>query len=157
YELAVGSDPGAGLLGRRVTVPDTAGYEPVTADIAAARGVVVTGRIIDAATGRGLRGFATVGVLSDNPFARRPAFAGANPYADFRDTAEDGTFRVVTIPGPVLLMGGPTRQPGKYAPALTYKRLLTDPKFPQYFPTGKPFGGMGVFLTTVGAVSPVQG
>src|SRR5262249_40572096 len=67
YELAGGSDPGAGLLGRRVTVPDTAGYEPVTADIAAARGVVVTGRIIDAATGRGLRGFATVGVLSDNP------------------------------------------------------------------------------------------
>jgi RNA polymerase sigma factor (sigma-70 family) len=135
YTFQVGSDPAAGLLGRHVTVPDTDGYRPVTADIALARGVVVTGRVVAAATGKGIPGFATVGVLFDNPFFRsRPEYAEADQ-TEFQPTAVDGTFRVVTIPGPVLLMGGPTgRAAGSDLPALArYKRVDFDPKYPQYF------------------------
>ncbi len=158
YTLQVRSNPAAGLLGRQLRVADSSGYEPITADVPVARGVVITGRILDASTGKGLYGYATVGILSDNAFIRsRPEFAEANSYADFQDTAEDGTFRVVSIPGRVLLMGGPVRQRGKYAADPRYKLVHTDPKYPHYFPQRKQSAGIPVFLTTGGALSLIQG
>src|SRR5262249_7112999 len=73
YELRVYNDQTAGLLGSRVTVPDTNGYQPVTADLTVSRKpkeVPVTGRLIDAATGKGTRGRVWVVLLADNPIAR---------------------------------------------------------------------------------------
>jgi hypothetical protein len=50
-------------------------------------------------------------------------------------TAEDGTFRIVTVPGPVLLMGGLAygRMPGGYIERMKYKPVSPDPKYPHYF------------------------
>ena len=56
-------------------------------------------------------------------------------------TAEDGTFRIVTIPGPVLLMGGVDYDwspAGQAYPSLKYKRATADPRYPQYFPADHP-------------------
>jgi hypothetical protein len=46
---------------------------------------------------------------------------------DYRGTNADGVFRAVTIPGPVLLMGGSLRNSSEY------KSYIPDPKYPQYF------------------------
>jgi hypothetical protein len=46
---------------------------------------------------------------------------------DFRGTDSNGVFRAVTIPGPVLLMGGPGGEKS------TFKSSIPDPKYPQYF------------------------
>jgi RNA polymerase sigma factor (sigma-70 family) len=143
YTLRVRSDPAAGLLGRRVIVPDTDGYRPVTADVGVAKGVVVTGRVVNTATGRGVRGFVTVGVLTDNPnFRSRPEYTGLDE-PESQETAADGTFRVVTIPGPVLLMGGPDAAPGpdRHVRGARFRPPVPDPGYPQYFPKGAQVAG----------------
>jgi RNA polymerase sigma factor (sigma-70 family) len=155
YTLEVLSDPTAGLLHRKVTVPDTGGYEPVTADVTVAKGVVITGRVLDKATGQGVPGFATVGILSDNPYPKaRPELGSAD--WRFQSSAADGTFRVVTIPGPVLLMGGPDarRAPDGQSVRMRYKPPAADPKYPQYF---KAFGDHTAFIVPGGGFSPLQG
>ncbi len=56
-----------------VTVPDTDDYAPVAADIAVTRftqTAVITGRMIDAATGKGIRGDIHLAALAGNAFAR---------------------------------------------------------------------------------------
>ncbi len=106
YRLRVNADLSAGLLGREVTVPDTDAYSPVEADIAVTRftqTAVLTGRLIDAATGKGIRGEIHLAALAGNAFVR---MLPLHDYNHSTSTAEDGTFRIVTIPGPVLLMGG---------------------------------------------------
>jgi RNA polymerase sigma factor (sigma-70 family) len=137
YRLWIRPDLAAGLLGRQVTVADTIGYAPVTADITVARAtqtVVITGRLLDASTGKGVCGDVHLAPLAGNKFAR------ANPDLDSIasvSTAEDGTFRIVTIPGPVLLMGGVDHEwspGGQMVRSLAYKSTKPDPKHPQYFP-----------------------
>jgi protocatechuate 3,4-dioxygenase beta subunit len=46
----------------------------------------------------------------------------------------DGTCRLVTIPGPVLLMGGPDHRQLDALEALKFAEAAADPKYPQYFP-----------------------
>ena len=73
YWLWVNADVSAGLLGGEARVPDTEDYAPVTADIAATRvtqTAMITGRMIDAATGKGIRGDIHLAAPADNAFAR---------------------------------------------------------------------------------------
>jgi len=156
YMVEVWSDPAAGYMPCQVWAADTAGYQPVTADIRVAKGVAVTGRVIDKSTGKSIPGIARVGVLSDNPFVKAYPEFSSSAWMRTEDlvTAADGTFRVVTIPGPVLLMGGPDyrRLPGGLTEAMKYKPPVPDPMYPQYFPKGRPTEYYGA-----GAISPLQG
>jgi RNA polymerase sigma factor (sigma-70 family) len=146
YTLTVPSDPKARYLAAQVRVVDTAGYEPATADIGVKKGVLVTGKVIDAATKKPMPGYVKVGVLSDNPFVKDyPEFDLMGPAYEL--TAADGTFRLVTIPGPVLLMGGPSDR-------RRYKQAVPDPKYPRYFDTR---GGHPLYFAPGGAVGIVQG
>ncbi len=153
YTLWVNSDLAAGLLGRQVKVPDTNGYAPVSADITVPRitqTAVITGRIIDSSTGKAIRGDVHLGILADNAFAR------AHPelhHISSVSTAADGTFRIVTIPGPILLMGGVDSEwtaSGQLIRCSKYKPATPDARYPQYFPadhsgsytTPSGFGGL---------------
>jgi RNA polymerase sigma factor (sigma-70 family) len=157
YMVEVLSDPAAGYMACQVQAADTAGYQPVTADIRVAKGVIVTGKVIDKTTGQVVPGFAMAAVLNDNPFVKDYPEFGSSAWIRTRETdAEDGTFRVVTIPGPVLLMGGPNykRLPGGPTESMKYKPPVPDPKYPQYFakfPDSANYYGPG------GGMSPVQG
>jgi hypothetical protein len=135
YALQVLRNPTTGYMGSVDHVEDTDGYQPLTADITVKKGVIVTGRVIDRATGQPLPGSVRFFVLSGNRFAR--------DYPEFRlphfvfdvETGADGTFRDVTIPGPVLLTGEPDlrRVPGGEVEWLGFKNPVADPKYPQYF------------------------
>jgi RNA polymerase sigma factor (sigma-70 family) len=157
YWLWVHADLSAGLLGRQVTVPDTDDYAPVAADIAVTRftqTAVITGRIIDAATGKGIRGDIHLAALAGNAFARMLPSHDYNAFN--KSTAEDGTFRIVTIPGPVLLMGGVDYDwspAGQMYRSLKYKRATPDPRYPQYFPAGHP----GAYASADGGFPELQG
>jgi hypothetical protein len=70
YTLEVTADEGAGYMPCQLRVADTAGYEPVAADLRVARGVIVTGRVRDKSTGKGVPGVVLVSVLHGNPFAK---------------------------------------------------------------------------------------
>jgi RNA polymerase sigma factor (sigma-70 family) len=156
YAPSVHTDLAAGVLGRSVTVPDSNGYAPVRADIAVTRltqTVVVTGRIIDASTGKGVRGDVHLGILDGNPFAR------AHPELDYIrsvSSAEDGSFRMVSIPGPMLLMGGPDHEwtpTGQFVRSFRYKPATRDARYPRYFPADHP----GCYTSAHDGFQPVQG
>ncbi len=152
YVLVVHRDPNAGLIGRSVTVPDTPAYEPVVADIDVGKGIILTGRVLDASTGKPIPGFACVGVLSDNTFVKKPEFDSVDCY-DFANTDKDGVYRTVVPPGPVLLMGGPTPDAKLGAKVyFMYEQLRTDPDYPDYF--SKELSG---FHSPGGATTVMQG
>jgi RNA polymerase sigma factor (sigma-70 family) len=138
YALEIPSDPVAAHVAARVQVVDTAGYEPVVADVKVKKGVIVTGKVIDATTKEVLPGLVMTAVLADNPFAKEYPDLGLATWLNGQPTGEDGTFRVVAIPGPVLLMGGPDfrRLSDGEAAANRYKRAVPDPNYPQYFDKG---------------------
>jgi hypothetical protein len=141
YMLEVPSDPSTGHMASRFRTDDTAGYEPITANIRVKKGVIVTGKMIDRASGQPVPGFARAHILINNPFAKDyPEF---ECWSDMekKETSADGTFRVVTIPGPVLLVGGPA----EHAEQKKYKPPFLDLKYPQYFPKkmGLSFFGPG--------------
>ncbi len=77
-------------------------------------------------------------------------------YDHATSTAEDGTYRIVTIPGPVLLMGGVDHEwspAGQACRSIKYKRAKADPRHPQYFPADQP----GAYASAAGRFKPLQG
>jgi RNA polymerase sigma factor (sigma-70 family) len=157
YMVEVESDPATGHMATQVRAADTPGYGPITLDVAVKKGAIITGRVIDRATGKALPGFVMASVLTDNPFAKDyPDFSSSAFFATLR-TADDGTFRVVTIPGPVILMGGADtqRMPEGDIAYSRYKPPVPDPKYPKYFSTKK--GQEGAFYGLGGGITPIQG
>jgi RNA polymerase sigma factor (sigma-70 family) len=149
YLVRVPSDTITGHVFAFVRGDDTAGYEPVTIDIAMKKGVIVTGRLIDKSTGKPLFGAVYVSGLSGNKFVKEyPEFEMHLP-SWF--TQPDGTFRCVTIPGATILMGGGQDD----LDDIKYKPALPDPKYPQYFKTDR--AGSAVFFPPGGGVSSLQG
>ena len=92
-------------------IPDSPGLDPVTADIELKRGVWITGTIRDKLTGQPLRGTVLYFALSSNPNLRDfPGFDGTFPFVeDGVRTNEDGSYRVVGLPGPGLVAAYPPK------------------------------------------------
>jgi hypothetical protein len=101
-ELTVPPDEEFPYLRARVEVGDERGTGPLRLDINMKRGVWVTGRVIDNATGKPARGQVEYFVSNDNPHLNEyPSFRRSmiGPHLTFKD----GTFRLVAFPGPGLL------------------------------------------------------
>ncbi|HEY7154357.1 MAG TPA: sigma-70 family RNA polymerase sigma factor [Gemmataceae bacterium] len=131
YLIEVRSDPASGYLGRSVWAEDTPGFRPITADIRVRKGVIVTGKMIDKTTGKPIEGFVEIGGLFDNPFVKEYSddsfLTRFNWTTAVYRTDANGVFRAVTLPGPVLLMGGTG------STLCEYKNSIPDPQYPQYF------------------------
>jgi RNA polymerase sigma factor (sigma-70 family) len=131
YLIVVPCDPVTATMTSQVWADDTPDYRPVTANLKVKKGVIVTGKVIDRTTGESLPGFVMAAVLRGNPFVKDyPKFAPLfmAQYDSYGSTDAGGTFRVVTIPGPVLLMGK-----GEISSRIPYKWQGADPNYPQYF------------------------
>jgi protocatechuate 3,4-dioxygenase beta subunit len=104
YEVAAAGLPYFNSTKRGVK--DTAGLEPLTVDFELDRGVAVRGRLTDKVTGRPIRGHVEYIPLADNPHLaeNRELNLGQTLAIDFGGTAEDGSFTVIALPGPGLLM-----------------------------------------------------
>jgi hypothetical protein len=93
------------MLHRSLRVPDTAGLAPIEVDIELPRGVVVTGRIIDKATGKGVPGGVRFAPLVDNKyFGTKPGYDSYRYERVMTGTDRDGRFRLVTMPGTGVLI-----------------------------------------------------
>jgi RNA polymerase sigma factor (sigma-70 family) len=89
-------------------VPDTAALEPVTVDFALKRGVWIEGKISNKETGKAVGRWAQLSYFSmdDNPNLRDyPGFEHAHFGSDpsLYRVKEDGSYRIVGLPGPGLL------------------------------------------------------
>jgi hypothetical protein len=129
-------------------------------DIPIKKGTIITGKVLDRATGKAVPGFAETGILHDNPFAKGYPQNNASELGRGNrvNTAADGTFRIVTLPGPVLLMGGyypPPTEKFDYIEFSKYRSAIADPQYPQYFHK-RPPNWLEYSLWPSGG-SPVQG
>ena len=125
YSVDWQPDAKTGYLRRQIEVDDTTGYEPITIDLQCIKGVVVTGTMKDKATGQPVAARIWTEQLPDNPFAKKYAAHDVGT-----DVMPDGTFRFVTIPGPVLVVARTDTDVGRQV----YRRLKPDPKFPGRLP-----------------------
>src|SRR5262249_34764227 len=96
-------------VARHVDVPDGIGVNPARVDIDVKRGVWIEGKITDKATGKPLKGsveyFALYDDKYDNPNLRDyPGFDGTIVHDNLWVSAkEDGSFRIVGLPGPGVI------------------------------------------------------
>jgi RNA polymerase sigma factor (sigma-70 family) len=103
YFLFARPPEGSTYLPADVSAPDEPGYAPLRVDLKMAEGVVVTGRVIDKATGKGVRGWVQFIPLPENKYLNRPPYV-AHKGAEFSASMRaDGTFRLVALPGPGVL------------------------------------------------------
>ncbi len=85
-------------------VQDSAGLDPVTVDFELKRGVWIEGKLTDKATGKPVQGTVDYFALHDNPNLRdHPGFDGTIPPHWGVAAKEDGSFRVVGLPGQGLI------------------------------------------------------
>jgi RNA polymerase sigma factor (sigma-70 family) len=136
YLLKAESDCEAGYRAKVVRLADSAGLEPISADIRVGKGVIVKGRMLNRATGKGVPGQILLDVLSQNPFIKDFPDVAEGASIDKTLTADDGTFRLVTIPGPIILSASPDSSRLAEGPEARYKYKprVSDPDYPQYFP-----------------------
>jgi protocatechuate 3,4-dioxygenase beta subunit len=84
-------------------VADTEAFAPIRLDVRLAKGVNVTGRVIDRQTGKGVEATVRFAPLPDNKlYGSKPGFAA---YATDRSgcrTGREGRFQLTTLPGPSL-------------------------------------------------------
>jgi RNA polymerase sigma factor (sigma-70 family) len=144
YQLGIRCDSDRGYLPCQIQVTDKGGNQPLIADFHPRKGIVVSGRVIDKGTGKGVPGIINYAVLEGNPFVKDyPGFPAA-PLANSANeprSAMDGTFRFVTIPGPVLLQGWSNFAYRKdWSDSFKYKPALPDPDHPKYFHLGSSLG-----------------
>jgi RNA polymerase sigma factor (sigma-70 family) len=97
-DLKAPPDEGLPYLRARVAVEDEHGTGSLRLDISMKRGVWVTGRVIDKATGQPARGLVEYFVYNDNPHLN--AYPGLRwPMIGAHFAFKDGTFRLVAFPG----------------------------------------------------------
>lgn len=127
YMIECPPDKQAGLMECQGFAQDTPGYDPVEINLKCRRGVVVTGTVRDKATGKPLPGMFYVSPLANNSFVTKfpPFLHRASIATEANRTDEQGRFRVVTIPGPVILTFG--------AASGDYRPIHPDPDHPNYF------------------------
>jgi RNA polymerase sigma factor (sigma-70 family) len=101
YEIYAEPPDDSSYLRRQARSKTTPGLAPVRIDLELVKGVVVSGRILDKQTGKGVEADVRVVPLPENKHSRQPPFAST----DFsrRSTDREGRFRMVTIPGKSLL------------------------------------------------------
>jgi len=143
YRCVIVPAEGQHHLRRIVSVPGTAGLEPIHVDVELHRGVVVTGRITNKVTGQPIHR-ATLGYISvpGNPHCDEMRAAGDEAWDHRFVTDQDGGF-AVTVPPGVGLIG--VRAWCGCGGADQF-RACTEHDFPYPLETGKDlrsaFGGM---------------
>jgi RNA polymerase sigma factor (sigma-70 family) len=116
-------------------IDDGAGYEPMTVDLHTVKGVVVTGRLTDKATGRPVQAWVAYAAMRDNPnWSRVPGFRSeiGNKYHPAPHThvpsLADGSFRLVALPGKGFLVAHLQYQSDRFLPAgVPNKRMAGAP------------------------------
>jgi RNA polymerase sigma factor (sigma-70 family) len=106
YTIAIGGKKGAPYLDHTIhRIPDTAGLEPIKLDVEVERGIEITGKVIDKATGKPVPGTVMYGYKRTNPNVKDFATLEGPKMivSEWGKIGRDGSFTVVGIPGPAVL------------------------------------------------------
>jgi RNA polymerase sigma factor (sigma-70 family) len=152
YVVEVAADPKTGYLPSQVAATDIAGYAPIDVVIPCVKGVVLTGKMTNKETGQPLAGVVFVEPMRDNPYLKKYLGAEGERLSHIQHcvTRDDGSYRLVVIPGPVLVMAGLRTSQDE----VMYQPARADPKYPQYFHT---HWGALAYVAASGGQMPVRG
>ncbi|MDP6721920.1 MAG: M56 family metallopeptidase, partial [Pirellulaceae bacterium] len=92
------------LLQRTVSTSLPAGQRTVKIDVELVEGALITGRVTDPATGKGVPAGIRVVPLPGNKYFDDPLYDVYKRNQQQSSAKADGTFRIVTIPGPSVVM-----------------------------------------------------
>jgi RNA polymerase sigma factor (sigma-70 family) len=134
YAVLAKADADAGYVGCEVRADDTPGYDPVRMNVRLVKGVIVTGRVLERSAGKIVptqsAWSVSAAALEGNSFVKaNPGVYASGTSSTAGFTKTDGSFRIVTVPGPVLLCGGLRA----FATICRFKQADLDPGYPQYF------------------------
>ncbi len=85
-------------------VEDKEGLQPIQVDFTVARGILVSGRVLDRVTGKGVKSGIRFMPLPGNKFADKPGYDSYKYESLMNDVGADGRFQLAVIPGPGVLM-----------------------------------------------------
>jgi protocatechuate 3,4-dioxygenase beta subunit len=85
-------------------IDDTEGVQPLTVDFTVARGILLTGRVVDKTTGKGVRGGIRYVPLPGNKFAKLPGYDSYQYERLMRTVDTEGRFKFPVTPGPGVVM-----------------------------------------------------
>jgi hypothetical protein len=127
YELYVDPSSERGLLPRAIELLDKDGSAPIRVDIDLYHGVVVAGRLIDKATGKGVQGFVHFTPLGDTEKVAKKL--GYQAWRETSKTDGDGRFRLITPPGNGFLAAAVHVKVARLGggPINPYKQASIDP------------------------------
>jgi RNA polymerase sigma factor (sigma-70 family) len=107
YVIALGGRKGVPYIDyTQHDIADTPGLEPLRVDFELERGVEISGKILDQATGKPVRGSVMYFYTRDNPFTKNYTTLGGARLivSDWGKIGPDGSFTVLGIPGPGVLV-----------------------------------------------------
>jgi RNA polymerase sigma factor (sigma-70 family) len=105
YDVFARAPTGAPYLIRHAHAASVEGNAPIQLGIVLVRGAVVTGRVVDKQTGKGvLCGIRFAPLPGNKFFGSKPGFDNYRHDLTNAATLKDGRFRLVTIPGKALIM-----------------------------------------------------
>lgn len=110
YGITAHPPEGSSWLEVGASVTNAENVPALKVDITVARGVVVTGRIIDKSMGKGVLGAVYFIALAGNKFIDELGKDFYLPQLN-RSTDKEGRFRLVVVPGPCLLFAFAVRCP----------------------------------------------
>jgi RNA polymerase sigma factor (sigma-70 family) len=103
--ISVQPPKGTAYLGRQALAADAPGYAPQRLDVRLVKGAVVSGRVVDRQTGKGVQAGIRFAPLPDNKFfGAKPGFDNYRSDRTMETTDARGRFRLRTIPGKALVM-----------------------------------------------------
>jgi protocatechuate 3,4-dioxygenase beta subunit len=136
HGLEVLPAPGQPYLPATRTLGAAAGLDPWTADFTLKRGVPVRGRVTDGETGRPVHAVVAYFAFADNPHLKEvPEFRGPELHGSVH-TAEDGSFTLLGLPGPGLLVAQAAGRLGERYVTASGADQIKGPRFgAEYFNT----------------------
>jgi RNA polymerase sigma factor (sigma-70 family) len=143
--------PGGTLLTRSVRAAESEEAGPLRVDVELARGVVVTGRVVDPTTGKGVSSQVHFAPLPGNAHAKKAAAAG-DQYSSPVATDAEGRFRLVTIPGLGVLLAQARASVWRVSgvPVIPYRRATFTPADAKRVKETKLPGGTRLFAVAGG-------
>lgn len=138
--LNVEPPSGTNLLTRTVRIgPIEGGESTYRAEVELHRGIVVTGQVVDRATGRGAAAGIRAVLLPENTFIQKRGYESHGGLGSTSSDAE-GHFRMVVIPGPLVLKAQtyPERMDGRYV-NLYRRGKFGEEDLRQMSPAGRTF------------------
>jgi RNA polymerase sigma factor (sigma-70 family) len=104
YLLNAEPPGGSSWLRAGARIDDTEGVQPLTVDFTVARGVLLSGHVIDKTTGKGVSGSVRFVPLPGNTFAGKPGYDSFKYERLSNQVDADGRFKFAVIPGRGVLM-----------------------------------------------------